>query len=123
MQKLHEPRQRLYKKYVDVLTVMGKNEVLKPVAVLWDNGIKYEIDRVLQIRNKASSVGGCGLCYECVIQGQKRDLYFERTRWFLESTKPPFKNLSQIFICSCFISSLPYFSLPVKFNTSYLKTA
>ena len=78
MQKLHEPRQRLYKKYVDVLTVMGKNEVLKPVAVLWDNGIKYEIDRVLQIRNKASSVGGCGLCYECVIQGQKRDLYFER---------------------------------------------
>ena len=88
MQKLHEPRQRLYKKYVDVLTVMGKNEVLKPVAVLWDNGIKYEIDRVLQIRNKASSVGGCGLCYECVIQGQKRDLYFERTRWFLESTKP-----------------------------------
>ena len=67
MQKLHEPRQRLYKKYVDVLTVMGKNEVLKPVAVLWDNGIKYEIDRVLQIRNKASSVGGCGLCYECVI--------------------------------------------------------
>ena len=72
MQKLHEPRQRLYKKYVDVLTVMGK----------------YEIDRVLQIRNKASSVGGCGLCYECVIQGQKRDLYFERTRWFLESTKP-----------------------------------
>ena len=53
MQKLHEPRQRLYKKYVDVLTVMGKNEVLKPVAVLWDNGIKYEIDRVLQIRNKA----------------------------------------------------------------------
>ena len=88
MQKLHEPRQRLYKKYVDVLTVMGKNEVLKPVAVLWDNGIKYEIDRVLQIRNKASSVGGCGLCYECVIQGQKRELYFERTRWFLESTKP-----------------------------------
>ena len=70
MQKLHEPRQRLYKKYVDVLTVMGKNEVLKPVAVLWDNGIKYEIDRVLQIRNKASSVGGCGLCYECVIQGR-----------------------------------------------------
>ena len=63
---------------------MGKNEVLKPVAVLWDNGIKYEIDEVLQIRNKASSVGGCGLCYgECVIQGQKRDLYFERTPlWF-----------------------------------------
>ena len=55
MQKLHEPRQRLYKKYVDVLTVMGKNEVLKPVAVLWDNGIKYEID--------GCAVDTCGLAF------------------------------------------------------------
>lgn len=88
MQKLHEKRPCLYKKYIDVLVVMGKNEELRPIAILWDNGERYEIDKIISIRNKASSVGGCGICYECRIQGQRRNLYFERTRWFLESTKP-----------------------------------
>ena len=56
--------------------------------MIWDNGMEYPIDRVLEIRKSASQVGGCGILYRCRIAGVERNLFLERTRWFIESAKP-----------------------------------
>ena len=73
------------KVYVDVAAVFGKDGRLKPLWVEWENGRKYPVDRILQVRNAAShKAGGIGLCYDCMIMGQKVELFYEgRNRWFV----------------------------------------
>lgn len=88
MQKIQQQKQRLYKKYITVIARMEKDERLTPVFIVWEHDTRYSIDKIYKISKKASAVGGCGICYECLISGQKRNLYFERTRWFIESIKP-----------------------------------
>ena len=39
-------------------------------------------------KRQASQVGGCGILYRCRIAGVERNLFLERTRWFIESAKP-----------------------------------
>ena len=60
---------KLYKRYVDVLTLHDRYGNLIPKVMIWDNGMEYPIDRVLEIR-------------------KSRNLFLERTRWFIESAKP-----------------------------------
>lgn len=79
---------KLYKRYVDVLTLHDRYGNLIPKVMIWDNGMEYPIDRVLEIRKSASQVGGCGVLYRCRIAGVERNLFLERTRWFIESAKP-----------------------------------
>jgi len=78
----------LYKKYINVLTMIDKQGRMVPKAISWDNGAEYVIDRVLEVRNAASVVGGGGVLYRCRILGEERNLFFERTRWFIESERP-----------------------------------
>lgn len=88
MQKIQQQKRRLYKKYITVIARMEKDERLIPIFIVWEQDTRYTIDKIYKISKKASVVGGCGICYECLIGGQKRNLYFERTRWFMESIKP-----------------------------------
>ncbi len=76
-----------YKRYVDVDVWMGKDGQLIPKVIYWQN-IGYPIDQIIKIRESYSIVGGGGILYECLIQKQKRHLFYERNRWFIESTKP-----------------------------------
>ena len=78
----------LYKRYVDVETLISKEGRLKPLSIVWDNGVKYPIDRILEVRKAASQVGGCGILFRCRIQGQEKNLFYELNRWFIESRKP-----------------------------------
>lgn len=74
--------------YVDVILHHSKEGHIKPLAIVWANGVKYAIDRVTQITKAASTVaGGTGIRYTCYIQGQPRYLYLEEDRWFIESHK------------------------------------
>ncbi|QIK57155.1 hypothetical protein G7059_04475 [Erysipelothrix sp. HDW6A] len=79
--------QKYYKKYIDVVVHVNQFGDMMPLFIVFDN-VKYPIDKVLQIRNAASQVGGAGILYECRIQNQVRKLFFERTRWFIESYHP-----------------------------------
>ena len=79
---------KLYKRYVDVVVLNSKQAQLTPLFIVWDNNIKYPIDKILQVKKAHSSVGGGGLMYLCLIQNQKRKLYFERDHWFIESLSP-----------------------------------
>ena len=78
-----------YKRYVSIIQFVDKNGKVTPKTLIWENNMKYTIDRVLEIRNAASCVGGYGLCYRCRIAGVERNLFFEdQKRWFIESLKP-----------------------------------
>lgn len=75
----------MIKKYVSVITLIEKNGKLRPLAILWENGVRYEIDRILEVRKTFSQLGGCGILYSCMIQGKRRNLFYEVDRWFIES--------------------------------------
>ncbi len=73
------------KKYVDMVVLQYKSGTIKPLYVVWEDGRKYEIDKVLDIRPSANlNVGGRGIKYTCKIQGYIRELYLENDKWFLE---------------------------------------
>lgn len=79
---------KLYKRYIAVYQQVDKEGTITPLSILWEDDVTYPIDRILEIRDAVSEVGGCGRLYRCRIGGQIRNLYYERNRWFIESTKP-----------------------------------
>lgn len=74
------------KVYVSVVARFTENGSIVPMSVIWENGIVYEIDRVLDVRPRASlKAGGAGLRFTCRIKGQVTFLYLEEDRWFVEA--------------------------------------
>lgn len=82
----------LYKKYIEVIVHFDKEGKMTPMQIIWDDGIHYDVDKILQITQIAySQVGGGGTLYRCRIGGHERKLFFEQrevSRWFIESHKP-----------------------------------
>lgn len=76
---------KLFKYYVDVVTLIFQDGSFKPLFVCWGKH-RYRIDKVLTVRETYSKAGGCGICYTCRMNnGQQRNLFWERNRWFVES--------------------------------------
>lgn len=73
------------KKYIKVIALCDEDGTLTPGFIVWKNGRRYKIDKILESRNAASKVGGCGILYRCVIDGKVRNLFYEVDRWFIES--------------------------------------
>jgi hypothetical protein len=78
-----------YKIYVDVIEIHDKNGVVTPLAIKWEDGRKYAVDKVLDIRKAASlKAGGTGLRYTVRIGAAIRFMFLEEERglrrWFLE---------------------------------------
>lgn len=78
---------KLYKRYIDVVVLCDKLANLTPLFIIWDDK-KYSIDKILQVKNAHSVVGGGGVMYECLILNQRRKLFYEENRWFIESFLP-----------------------------------
>ena len=82
------------KVYVSVRADFRDDGIMLPREIVWEDGRKYEIDRVLDIRQApAMKAGGQGDRYTVSIQGQRSYLFFERStnksgnvigRWFVE---------------------------------------
>ena len=78
-----------HKVYVSVIEIRNKSGRVLPLAVVWEDGIRYKIDKVLDIRKAASlKAGGAGLRYTIRVRGQERHLFLEDdkdgAKWFLE---------------------------------------
>ena len=56
-------------------SVLGLNVKMLPLG----------IDRVLAVKHGTSRLGGKGHCFTCLICGQKRNLWLERGKWFVEA--------------------------------------
>lgn len=88
-----------YRAYVRVIAEFSEDGVMLPRSLIWEDGHRYEIDRVKYIGQAASlKAGGQGDCYTIMVQGQERKLFFERLpnlsgkevgRWFVERAKLP----------------------------------
>ena len=82
------------KVYVPVEVQFRSDGVMLPRMITWEDGTKYEIDRVTDIRQAAAMrAGGQGDRYTVSINGKQSYLFFERSpdqtgnnigRWFVE---------------------------------------
>ena len=82
------------KYYVRVCTLFDLNGKMIPQYLLWEDGQKYTIDRVLDVKPApARKAGGYGDRYTVRIRGQERYLFFEHSlaadaaapgKWFVE---------------------------------------
>ena len=77
---------RRVKKYVGVEATFDAQGAVSPRAVLWDDGRRFEVDRVLDARPAASlKTGGDGIRYTVQVGGKSTYLFFEGDRWFVEA--------------------------------------
>lgn len=82
------------KVYVDVVVSFRKDGIMLPRLITWEDGRRFEIDRVTDIRQAAAmKAGGQGDRYTVMIHGKQSYLFFERSsslsgnnigRWFVE---------------------------------------
>lgn len=73
------------RKNITVIAKMQDDGKIIPLTILWNNERSFEIDKVLDIRKKASTKGGGkGLRYTCKILGQERFLWLDDSIWFVE---------------------------------------
>ncbi len=74
------------KVYVDVTLKQDKYGTIVPLTVTWEDGRKYEIDRVIDVRRAASTkVGGNGVRFTVRILGKETYLFDDGERWFVEA--------------------------------------
>lgn len=82
------------KVYVQVNADFNPDGVMIPTSLIWEDGSKYEIDKVTDIRQaSAMKAGGQGDRYTIRVNGRESYLFFERCpsltgnvigRWFVE---------------------------------------
>lgn len=78
------------KVYVEVRARFDCDGGIRPLSMLWEDGMYYAVDRVLHVQPAAArKVGGQGLRYECLIDGRRTYLYLEENRWFVETDRTP----------------------------------
>lgn len=72
-------------KYITVVAKMNESGTPIPLYIIWDSGKEYLIDKVLDIRKKASTKGGgAGLRYLVKIKNNERFLFLKDDKWFIE---------------------------------------
>jgi len=86
------------KVYVDAAANFSKDGVMIPTSLVWEDGRRYIIDKVTDIRPAAAQrAGGQGDRYTIWVQGRQSYLFFERNsslqgnnigRWFVERRIP-----------------------------------
>ncbi len=78
------------KRYVEVESRTDEDGNVTPLAVIWSDGVRYPIDRVLDCRQACSlKTGGTGMRYTIKVNGRSTYLFFEGPRWFVEAKVVP----------------------------------
>lgn len=76
---------------VEVRAQMDEDGNIRPLAVLWEDGLWYSVDEVVAlIPAIAWPFGGQGPRYEVWIDGRRTYLYYETDghRWYMGTDKP-----------------------------------
>ena len=72
--------------YVDVVVKHKKDGKIIPLTIIFEDGKKYEIDRLCDTRRAAASkVGGTGIRYTIRIKGKQTYLFEDEGKWFVEA--------------------------------------
>lgn len=71
--------------FVEVIAKFTKDGGKIPLTIVWEDGRRFDIDRVTDIRRAASlKAGGQGIRYRCRIKGKETYLWLEDDTWFVE---------------------------------------
>ena len=73
--------------YVCVAVEFSAEGKMKPLYIEWENGRRYYVDRVGEVKYAPAHVGAeIPVRFACEISGFKRYLYYEDTlkKWFVE---------------------------------------
>jgi hypothetical protein len=74
------------KVFVEVIVKYTKNGQKVPITVIWEDGTRYDIDKVVDYKRAASlKVGRQGMRFLCRIRGKDTYLWLEDDRWFVEA--------------------------------------
>ncbi len=76
------------KVHVEVAALFPSKGGLRPLYIIWEDGRKFEVNRVKFMERAPSHVGSIlPVRYTCVVEGRERELYFEpdQMRWFVEA--------------------------------------
>jgi hypothetical protein len=58
---------------------------VEPVAFVWEDGTRYKVDSVIDMRRAASlKAGGVGMRYTVNVRGKETFMFLEEDRWFME---------------------------------------
>ena len=70
---------------LDIIVEHKKDGRAVPKMILWDDGRKFSIDKVLDVRQAAAlRCGGIGTRYICKICGKEVAIFDEEGKWFIE---------------------------------------
>lgn len=73
------------KVFVNVIVNYNKEGLLMPDSFIWENGEKYDIDKVIDYKKAPSlAVGGQGIKYKCRVRNKEISLFLEEDKWFIE---------------------------------------
>lgn len=79
---------RYEKVYISVYLRISEQGYMKPVAVEWTDGTRFEIDKVIDERNAPPEHTGGVLTrkYKVLIKGKEKIIYLDKqtNRWFVE---------------------------------------
>ncbi len=79
-----------WKAYVEVIADFSADGRMKPLSLIWEDGRRYDIDRILRVDRCASlKAGGAGIRYVCRILGQRVELYYEENGFWFVNRKIP----------------------------------
>lgn len=82
---MEEKKVSIKKRYVDVMVLFRYSGEKIPKLIYWDDNIRFQIDKILDVRPAASrKAGGQGERYLCRINGTDHVLFFEDPAWFVE---------------------------------------
>ena len=78
-----------YKVYVDVNEIQLKDGRLFPLSFIWEDGDRYEINRISDVRRAASlKAGGTGIRYTVRVRQKETFMFLEEDgethKWFME---------------------------------------
>lgn len=72
--------------YVNVVAEHGADGRVRPLIVEWEDGTRFEVDRLLDVRRAAATrAGGHGLRYTVRINGHETYIFDDEGRWFVEA--------------------------------------
>ena len=72
--------------YVKVVVEVSPEGGVRPMEVEWEDGRRFEVDRLLDVRRAAATkAGGQGMRYTVRILGRETYLFEDEGRWFVEA--------------------------------------
>ena len=72
--------------YVNVIARHDEQGKVRPLEVDWEDGRRFEVDKLLDVRRAAAlKAGGQGMRYTVRILGKETYLFEDEGRWFVEA--------------------------------------